>query len=939
MATPLLQTKLYIPPPRPDLVSRSRLIERLNEGLHRKFTLISAPAGFGKTTLVSEWITEIKNPQAASRKRVAWLSLDESDNDPARFLTYFIAALGQAEGIEANIGEGALGMLQSPQPPLTEAVLTSLLNEIAALPDRLILVLDDYHLIEAQAIHDALTFLLEHLPPQMHLVIATREEPSFPLARLRVRGQLTEVRATDLRFTTSEAAEFLDQTMNLSLSTEDVAALERRTEGWIAGLQLAAISMQGRKDTATLIKSFTGSHRFVLDYLVEEVLEQQSESIQTFLLQTTVLDRLTGSLCDAILSRGTEEQRSKGDFDTSAPHLPSPSASGQEILEHLERSNLFVVPLDEERRWYRYHHLFADLLWQRLHQTQPEQLPGLHGRASVWYEQNGFDDEAIEHALRAEDFERAADLVEGRAETVWGRGEQTRLLGWLEALPAEQVDSRPLLCIFHAWGLFASGQQSAAEQSLQAAEQALDPTAGRETETAPAQRDQMPVFDMTKIQGRVAAVRAFMASFRGDVPEIIRYSRQALECLPEQDSVWRSSAAIALGDAYSFNGELVAAGQARLEALEASKATGNWYMTLIASMKMAVTLRQQGHLQRVIEICQQQWQLAKESRLSQTAVVGWLLAVWGEVLAELNDLEGAIDRAERGTELTERGGDVAMTGWSYVCLVRALFSRGDVAGAQEIIQRMKNVTRKAHVPPWITSLLEVWQARIWLAQDKLDATSQWVQERGLDADRDPAYLHEMEHMALARLLIAQGRQDDALRLLRRLLAATEAGGRISRTIEVLILQALVAQAGDEPATAITSLERALSLAEPGGFVRTFVDEGPPMARLLNAALSRGIAPDYVRRLLAAFPVVEPEKTASSSTQVPKAELIEPLSEREIEVLQLIAEGLTNREIAARLFLSQNTVKVHCGNIYGKLGAHNRTQAVAKAQALGILPST
>jgi LuxR family maltose regulon positive regulatory protein len=448
----------------------------------------------------------------------------------------------------------------------------------------------------------------------------------------------------------------------------------------------------------------------------------------------------------------------------------------------------------------------------------------------------------------------------------------------------------------------------------------------------------MPVSDMTKIQGRAAAVRAFMASFRGDVSEIIQYSRQALERLPEQDLVWRSSAAIALGDAYSFNGELVAACRARLEALEASKATGNWYMTLIASLKLAVTLRQQGQLQRVIETCQQQWQLAEESGLSQTAVVGWLLAVWGEVLAELNDLEGAIDRAERGTELTERGGDVAMTGWSYVCLVRALFSRGDMAGSQEILQRMENIARETHVPPWITSLMAAWQARIWLAQDKLDAASQWAQERGLDADRDPALVHEMEYIALARLLIAQGRQEEASRLLQRLLEATEAGGRLSRAIEILNLQALSAQAGDDTAKAMTSLERALSLAEPGGFIRIFVDEGPPMARLLYQALDRGIAPDYTRRLLAAFPIVEPEKTAPSS-KVPKSELIEPLSDREIEVLQLIADGLTNREIATRLFLSVNTVKAHTRNIYGKLGAHNRTEAAARAQALGILPST
>jgi LuxR family maltose regulon positive regulatory protein len=903
----LLQTKLYIPPIRRELVSRSRLIERLNTGLQRKLTLISAPAGFGKTTLVSEWL-------AGSAQRAAWLSLDEGDNDPARFLAYMIAAL---RTIEASIGQGVLSTLQSPQPPSAEAVLTTLINDIAAIPTAIVFVLDDYHLIEAQPIHDALTFLLEHLPPQMHLIIASREDPPLPLARLRARDQLIEVRATDLRFTYSEAADFLNRAMGLDLSAKDIAALEARTEGWIAGLQLAAISMQGRQDTATLIESFTGSHRFVLDYLLEEVLEQQSASVQDFLLQTAILDRLTGSLCDSVTGQD----------------------NGRATLETLDRDNLFIVPLDAERRWYRYHHLFADLLRQRLHQTQPEQLPGLHGRASVWYEQNEFVDEAIEHALRAEDFERAADLVGDRAETLWGRGELARLLGWLKALPAEQVTSRPQLCILYAWGLFASGQQSAAEQSLQAAERALDPIADGAPETWPLGRDQRQGADRIKIQGRAAAVRAFMASFRGDVPAIIQYARQALEHLPEEDPVWRSSAAIALGDAYSFSGDMVAACRARLEALEASKAAGNLYMTLIASMKLAVTLRQQGQLPEVMETCQQQWQLAKESGLSQTAVVGWLLAIWGEVLAELNDLEGAIDRAKRGTELTERGGDVAMIGWSYVCLVRALFSRGDMAGAQEIIQRMKNVTRKAHVPTWITSLMAAWQARIWLAQDKLDAASQWAQERGLDADRDPALVHEMDYIALSRLLIAQGRQDAASRLLQRLLEATEAGGRISRAIEILNLQALAAQARDDTTMAISSLKRALSLAEPGGYVRIFVDEGPPMARLLYQALDRGLAPDYTRRLLAAFPVVEPEKTDPSATKIPKSELIEPLSEREIEVVQLIAEGLTNREIAARLFLSVNTVKVHSRNIYGKLGAHNRTEAVARAQALGILPST
>jgi LuxR family maltose regulon positive regulatory protein len=653
MTIPLLTTKLYIPPARPKLVSRPRLIERLNAGLHRKLTLVSAPAGFGKTTLLSEWTHAgvrsreygVGSKEYASERPptpysllptpfFAWISLDESDNDPIYFLAYLIAAL---QTNETNIGRGVLSALQSPQPPPTEAILTTLINEIAAIPDRIVLVLDDYHLIDAQPIHDALTFLLRHLPPQVHLVIAAREDPPLPLARLRARGQLTELRATDLRFTSSEAAEFLNQVMGLDLSAEDIAALERRTEGWIAGLQLAAISMRGHKDVSGFIQSFTGSHRFVLDYLVEEVLERQSESIQNFLLQTAILDRLTGSLCDTLTGQD----------------------NGQATLEKLEHANLFIVPLDEERRWYRYHHLFSDLLRQRLRQTQPEQIPMLHHRASEWCEQNGFTDEAIEYALRGEDFERAADLIEKSVDAIWQRGGHTKLRRWLAGLPVELVFSKPHLCIFHAWGLFVSGQQDAAEQSLQAAEKALDLSlvlspvegSGRATETSPIERDQPPGPDRKKIQGRAATIRAFMASFRGDVPGIIQYARQALDHLPERDLAWRSSAAIALGDAHSFNGQSMAAYRVRLEALEASRAAGNIYMVLIASMKLAVTMRQQGRLERVIEICQQQLQLANESGLSQTAVVGWLLAIWGEVLAELDDLDRAVHQAIKGVEL------------------------------------------------------------------------------------------------------------------------------------------------------------------------------------------------------------------------------------------------------------------------------------------------
>jgi LuxR family maltose regulon positive regulatory protein len=921
----LLTTKLFIPSTRPELVSRPRLVERLNGGLHHKLTLISAPAGFGKTTLVSEWV---ENLRLAAKKenqienRIAWLSLDESENDPARFLTYLIAALNQVEGIDATFGKGALSMLQSPQPPPTETILTSLINEIATIPDRIILVLDDYHLIDAQPIHDALTFHLEHLPQQMHLVIATREDPHLPLARLRAKDQLTELRATDLRFTPSEAAEFLNQVMGLNLSADDITALESRTEGWIAGLQLAAISLQGREDVTSLVRSFAGSHQYVLDYLIEEVLNLQSENTLSFLLQTSILDRLTGSLCDALTGQH----------------------SGQATLEMLEHANLFIVPLDDERRWYRYHHLFSDLLRRRLRQTQLEQIPTLHHQASEWYEQNGFTDEAIVHALQGEDFERAARLIEEHADALWGRGEHAKLRRWLEKLPIELVFSKPDICIFHAWYHYSIGELDTAEKSLQAAEQASDSSTDHVTESESQEQVSITNYDRVKLRGRAAVIRAFMGAYRGDVPGIIQHARQALEYLPEQDLTWRSIATNALADAHAYKGDMTAAYEARFEALKACKAAGDIYLNIITNLKLAITLRSQGQLQRTIEICQQQIQFASEFGLSQTRAVGWMLAIWGEVLAEFNDLDGAIDKAKKGVELTEGGGDLAMIGWSYMSLMRIIFSRGDMVGAEEIIQKMENVARESKVPPWFTNLMAAWQTQMWLVQDKLEEASQWALERRLDTDGESKLQHEIDYFLLfeyilyGRILIAQGRLDETTTLLQRLLEAAETGGRTSRVIEILILQALVLEARGDTDQAVTTLEKALTLAEPEGFIRIFVDEDQPMARLLYEALNRGIAPDHISRLLSAFPMTESEQTDPSKIQTPKSELVEPLSEREIEVLQLIAEGLTNQEVASRLYLAQSTIKVHTRNIYGKLGVNNRTQAVARARALGILPS-
>jgi len=569
----LLTTKLYIPATRPELVPRTRLIEQLNRGLHRKIALISAPAGFGKTTLVTEWLDNVR---LDAKNKAAWLSLDEGDNDQARFLTYFITALNRAEGIEATIGEGALSMLQSPQPPPIESVLTLLINEIATIPDRFILVLDDYHVIESSQVDDVLAFLLENLPPQMHLVIATREDPHLPLPRLRTRMQLTELRSADLRFTTSEAAEFLNQVMGLNLSPEDIAALETRTEGWIAGLQLAAlalqriISIQGQEAPTKFIKSFTGSHRLVLDYLIEEVLEQQPESVQTFLLQTAILERLNGSLCDAV--RFGKAKSHGSSFRTAV----TGQENGQAILEKLDRANLFIIPLDEERRWYRYHHLFADLLRQRLHQSSALStgsdgmgVAELHIRASIWYEDNGLEREAFHHALAAEDFERAAGLVELAWPAMDRSFQLATWLGWAKALPDELFRVRPVLCVGYAWALLNAGEFEAAEARLLDAERWLEPTTDMSerleeppTKTCPEPSRRMVVVDEEQFRSlpvSIASARAYHAQALGDVPGSVKYARRALDLIPEGDYFARGRAAVLLGLAQWASGDLEAA--------------------------------------------------------------------------------------------------------------------------------------------------------------------------------------------------------------------------------------------------------------------------------------------------------------------------------------------------------------------------------------------
>jgi LuxR family maltose regulon positive regulatory protein len=881
MTIPLLATKLYIPPARPDLVSRPRLLDQLNAGLGRKLTLISAPAGFGKTTLLGEWAQQ-------SEFRVAWVSLDEGDNDPARFWAYFVAAL---QAIHKGIGVSALAALQSPQPPLVEGLLTGLINQLADVPGPFVLVLDDYHTIHNPATHGALSSLLQNLPPQMHLVIATRADPPLPIPRLRGRGQLTELYQSDLRFTSEEISEFLNQVLGLGLSVEDVAALERRTEGWIAGLQVAAISMRGRDDIAGFVRAFTGSHRYILDYLSEEVLRQQSRGVQMLLLQTAILDRLSGELCDAVIGADAREE------DCSI-------VDSQSVLEYLERSNLFVVPLDDERCWYRYHHLFADLLRHRLQREKPDLVPELHRRASEWYERSGLIAEAVGHSLTSGDFEWAACLIQQHGWTAFTRGEMTTILGWIAALPADLVRSRPRLSVLQAWAMAKSGHLDGVDPCL---------------------RD----IDHHRLRGEVAAVRAYVAGVRGDLTRGVKLAQQALEHLPEENLLLRAIVAQNLGVAYHWSGDSAAPGQTLAEAVKLSRAANQSFQTLTAMAILGRVHEMQGSLRQAIATYEEALELASGPGNRPVPFAGMAYAGMAGPLYERNDLDGAMRCATEGIRLSELGGFLPYQVFGHCLVARIHEAQGDRDGAVGALQEAERLGQRCDYALPVALVAE-FRARLCIAQGNMAAASLWAQERKLSSGDDLDSAREVEQTAVARALTTQDRPGEALSLLARLSESAQAAGRIGSAIGIWTLQAPAFQAQGDPHEALSALERALSVAEPEGYVRTFVDEGEPMARLLRRALSQGIAPNYVARLLAAFG----EEVELSSSAMDS--LLEPLSERELEVLRLIVAGLSNPEIARELVIAVSTVKSHVNHIYGKLGVERRTQATARARELGLL---
>jgi LuxR family maltose regulon positive regulatory protein len=876
----------------------------------RGLTVVCTPAGFGKTTLLGEWARR-------SRRPAAWLSLDDGDNDPARFWRYVAAALDQ---VRPGVVELVAPLLGGPQPPL-EAVATAVINElmVSSAESAVTLVLDDYHLIEAPAVHASVVFLLDRLPPGLRLVLASRADPPLPLARLRGRGQLAELRAADLRFTLAETAAFLREATGVDLPAGSVAKLWDRTEGWAVGVQLAALSLRGHADPAGFVGTFAGSHRYVLDYLTQEVLARQPERAVGFLMETSILERLSGPLCDAVTGRTDSQQE----------------------LEQAERANLFVVPLDEVRGWWRYHHLFADLLRARLEQTRPDRVPELHRAAAAWYEAHGFADDAIRHALAAGEVAWAARLVEEHVEALLRRSEGATLGRWLSALPAESVSSRTRLCLAEAVAAVVRSQPDAVEPLLAAAERAW--AASGEEPHEPSVGRALSV--LANVPASIAFLHAEAARLRGDAARAVACDQQALSHLGESDWLLSSHVAWNLAVADWLSGRPGQAERALAEVVAARRAAGEGYLAIRVAYDLGQVRRAQGRLGAALATYREGLETTGEAG-PQLPYVGMAHIGLAEVLYERDELPAGHRHVTQGLALCQQLAYTQPLATGLGLLARIRQAQGDLAGALEAIGEAERIP----LSPQVVALhnpVPVWRARLLLANGEVAEAARWADGRGIGVTDEPSYPHEGEYLVLARVRLAQQKPDQALTLLGWLHSQAEAQGRTGSVVEVRALQALALAAGGDQAAGLSALAEALVVAAPEGYVRVFVDEGAPMARLLgrlaaarrtgHGAPSADVPPPYMVQLARAF---QPRGALHVARTTPEAaggaELVEPLSDRELQVLRLLAAGKSNQQIADELVVVIDTVKKHVGHILDKLGAANRTQAVARARAVGLL---
>ena len=924
MSFPLLSTKFFFPFPRANLVPRPRLIERLSVGVSGPLTVVSAPAGYGKTTLLSEW--HAKNGREFP---IAWLSLDVDDNDTNRFLLYLTTAL---ETIKSGILNNTNLLFKAPQIPPSEVILTSLINELNVIPYDFALVLDDYHTISNRTIHDVISFLIDHQPLGMHLLILTRSDPPLPLARLRARNQLVEIRAADLVFNSLEAQKFLSEVMGLKLSASDIAVLETRTEGWIAGLQMAALSMRGRDDSSNFIQSFTGSNRFILDYLVEEVISQQSESVKQFLLQTAILKRLNGSLCDAVTGQ----------------------SNGKTILEQIEKANLFLVPLDDERHWYRYHHLFADLLRVRLDQIYPGLKTQLHLRAGTWFENEGLTVEAINHALAAGEHNYAARLVEENTTRLLAQGELHILMDWIGAIPADLRQTRPWLCIHQAYALAFAGRLAEAPPLLtqgKSAQEQILIELGEESETASA--------ETRAFAGAVAAIRAMVAVMTGKDHEAILLARQARSLLPIE-SLWdRAATAWALGYALRSQGHLAESRAAFEEQIRLGRKMGNIWTLVTGLTDLAHVLRTQGQLCQARKLFEEALNEASQQGARSLGYISRMESGLASVLYEQNELEAAEGLLSGAISHTDQWPNPNHTVYAYVLQTRVSLAKDDLLAARKSIEAADHVGKNTALTRLNRRLIEANLIKVFLAFETAgirltagdplaDKTNAIVEEWSGEQVNTAEVMDENAEVAalsMARVSLSTGRSEQALSLLEPVTNNAINTGHINTAIASLVLTAIAHHNCSTNATkqivpALIALEDALRNAEPGCYVRVFLDEGRPMQLLLTQWLTQtGESPlkQYAVRLLSHFNA-EPNAVIRTEKKIsPNDHLIEPLSQRELEVLHLIAKGITNQEIASQLIIARGTVKAHTSSIYRKLDVANRTEAVARARQLGILP--